>query len=143
MNKIQNNILEFLNSNKVSTVCFVDAQGKPYCINCFYKFDDESNCLIFKSSFGATHDSLIKPTSDISGTILPDAINVLKLQGIQFCGTLLDKTEIDAYALSTKYAKKYPMSLTMTGYVWAVKINYMKFTDNTMGFGNKTIWGNR
>jgi uncharacterized protein YhbP (UPF0306 family) len=32
------------------------------------------------------------------------------------------------------------MSIAVMGYIWAVKLNYLKFTDNTLGFGNKTTW---
>ncbi len=33
----------------------VSQEGKPYCANCFYAFDLETNMLIFKSKISTTH----------------------------------------------------------------------------------------
>jgi uncharacterized protein YhbP (UPF0306 family) len=140
MKPIPDTIKTFLSSNKVATVCFVDEHNNPYCINCFFVFDEEHNILIFKSSAGTTHQNFIKPMACVSGTILPDALDVLKIKGIQFVGKLVDKQEEESFKLNSKYLKKYPMSLAILGYIWAVKLDYVKFTDNTLGFGNKTIW---
>lgn len=140
MNPIPNKIVDFLQENKISTVCFIDQKNNPYCINCFYSFDEEHLMLIFKSSIGTTHQKLTKPTACISGTILPNVIDTLKLKGIQFTGKIIENEEIDALKLNSKYLKKYPMSIAIMGYVWAVQLDFLKFTDNTLGFGNKTIW---
>ena len=140
MNSIPKKIVDFLQENKISTICFIDLENHPYCINCFYTFDEEHHILIFKSSIGATHQQLTKPTACISGTILPNVIDTLKLKGIQFTGKIIENEEIDKLQLNLKYVKKYPMSLAVMGYVWAVRLDFLKFTDNTLGFGNKTIW---
>jgi uncharacterized protein YhbP (UPF0306 family) len=140
MKNIQDTIKGFLIHNKVAAVCFVDEDNKPYCINCFYVFDDEKNILIFKSSTGTIHHNLIKPIACVSGTILPETLDVLKLKGIQFIGKIIDKKEVENLKLNSKYLKKYPMSLAIIGYVWAVRLDYLKLTDNTLGFGNKIIW---
>lgn len=140
MNLIPEKLVVFLQENKISTVCFLDLENNPYCINCFYTFDEEHNVLIFKSSIGTTHQKLTKPTAPISGTILPNVIDTIKLKGIQFTGKIIENEEIDKFQLNSKYLKKYPMSIAVMGYVWAVRLDFLKFTDNTLGFGNKTIW---
>ena len=96
--------------------------------------------LTFQSSTGITHQTFIKPMACVSGTILPGTLDVLKIKGIQFIGKLADKQEVESFKLNLKYLKKYPMSLAILGYIWAVKLDFVKFTDNTLGFGNKTIW---
>lgn len=140
MNSIQDKVKSFLHENKIATVCFVDDNNKPYCINCFYVFDEENNMLIFKSSTGSTHQGLIKPAACISGTILPDAVDVLNIKGIQFVGNLIAPKEVESLKLNLKYIKKYPLSVTIFGYIWAAKLDFLKFTDNTLGFGTKTTW---
>lgn len=140
MNPIPDKIVAFIQENNVSTVCFIDHENNPYCINCFYTFDEEQHILIFKSSIGTTHQKLTKPTVCISGTILPNVIDTLKLKGIQFTGKIIESEEIDKLQLNSKYFKKFPMSIAVMDYVWAVRLNFIKFTDNTLGFGNKTIW---
>lgn len=140
MNTINENIKDFIIKNQVSTVCFVDNKNKPYCINCFYVFDDVNAILIFKSSYGTTHDAYVKQGLHTSGTILEDQIDVTKLKGIQFTGTLFDQQQMNDLKLHLLYVNKFPMSLAMPGYIWGVKLVYIKFTDNSFGFGNKTIW---
>jgi hypothetical protein len=140
MNPIPDKLVAFLQENKISTVCFIDHENNPYCINCFYSFDEEHLILIFKSSIGTTHQKLTKPTACISGTILPNVIDTLKLKGMQFTGKIIESEEIDKLQLNSKYFKKFPMSIAVMGYLWAVRLDFLKFTDNTLGFGNKTTW---
>ncbi|MCC6372786.1 MAG: hypothetical protein IT236_17410 [Bacteroidia bacterium] len=140
MKPIQKNISDFISENKVANICFVDKDGRPYCISCFYVFDELAQALVFKSSYGTTHDAFVKSGASVAGTVIPEAINVLTLKGIQFNGTLLDNSEIEKLKLSTLYIKSFPMSLAMPGYHWAVKLSFLKYTDNSVGFGNKTLW---
>lgn len=137
---MQKSIIEFLQHNKVASICFVDKENHPYCINCFYFFDDDNGILVFKSSYGTTHDSLVLSHAKVAGTILPDSLDPLKIKGIQFTGLIMDKLLPDTFKLSAHYTKKYPLSLTMPGYIWAVRLEFIKFTNNTLGFGNKTLW---
>lgn len=140
MNPIPDKLKDFLQENKISTVCFTDHENNPYCINCFYTFDEERCILIFKSSHGTTHQKYTKPAARVSGTILPGVIDTLKLKGMQFTGEIMDKDEIEKFQFNLKYLKQFPMSIALPGYIWAVNLNFLKFTDNTLGFGNKTIW---
>lgn len=140
MTPIQKNISDFLSENKVATVCFITNNSNPYCINCFYVFDEASQSLVFKSSYGTSHDTLVKEGASVAGTVIPDLINVLTLKGIQFNGLLLSNKAIEDYKLNSLYIKTFPMSLAMPGYIWAVKFTNLKFTDNSVGFGHKTNW---
>ena len=137
---MQTPIKEFLKGNKVASICFVDKEGNPYCVNCFYFFDDENGILVFKSSFGTKHDAFIMTNAKVAGTILPDSLDALKIKGIQFSGKIMDKSLPDTFKLSSNYTKKYPLSLTLPGYIWAIHLEHVKFTNNTLGFGNKTVW---
>ena len=140
MNPINDNINDFLNENQVSSVCFIDKENKPHCINCFYAWHNEDAILIFKSSFGTNHDSLIKQGEQIAGTVVNDQINLSKIKGIQFNGELIDQNQINELGIANQYLKKFPLSIAMPGYLWGVKLNLIKFTDNTFVFGNKTNW---
>jgi len=140
MEPISKNISEFINNNKIATLCFTDTEGNPYCINCFYAFDETTQSLILKSSVGTKHQNFIKAKTKIAGTILPKTIDLLKIKGLQFTGNLLEEKQINDLSLSLIYIKKFPFSLAIPGYIWAVNLEYLKFTDNTTGFGKKTIW---
>lgn len=132
--------ISFLKENQLATICFVDENHKPYCINCFYVFDELSECLIMKSTNGTQHQTMTIESNDVSGTILPETIDLIKLKGIQFSGNIISNHDIDKFKMKTKYLKKFPISIAMSGYIWAVKLEFIKHTDNTLGFGHKTIW---
>lgn len=137
---MQTVIKEFFENNKVAGICFIDKDLHPYCITCFYYFDSDNGILVFKSSYGTKHDAMIIPNKHVAGTLLPDNPDPLKIKGIQFTGIIMDKSLPDTFKLSGKYTKKYPMSLTLPGYIWAIQLEHVKFTNNTLGFGNKTVW---
>lgn len=130
----------FISKNKIASICFVTEQNQPYCVTCFYYFDKASFSLVFKSSKGTTHDSFIREGAIISGTILPDKLDFLKLKGIQFSGVLMKEDEIESNGLKGKYTKKYLIGAAIPGYVWAARLTFVKFTDNSLGFGSKSIW---
>ena len=62
-----------------------------------------------------------------------------KLQGLQLCGTV---READEEARKT-YIRRFPFAALAELTLWVVEISYMKFTDNTLGFGKKLIWNSK
>lgn len=140
MNPIPDHIKEFLHQNKVASISFIDAENKPYSINAFFVFNEEKQILIFKSSPGTKHHQFIIENAFVSGTVLPEQLDLLKIRGIQFTGQVIDNKIANSFSISAEYYKKYPVGLAIPGYIWAVKLDFLKFTDNTMGFGHKTIW---
>lgn len=128
-------IIEFMDGQKVATICCIDKENKPYCFSCFYAFDEEAQMLYFKTSSNTYHAPLLVIRPTIAGTIQPDKLNPLAIKGIQFTGTVVHGDHA-----STVYHKKYPFALAMAGEVWAVDLHYIKMTDNTLSFGKKIIW---
>lgn len=56
-----------------------------------------------------------------------------KIQGVQFTGMFREATEVEKKA----YFKRFPYALAMQPVLWGIEITYLKFTDNTLGFGKK------
>ena len=139
MELLQNNIKDFVHRNRVATFCFVDELNQPHSFSCLCVFEENEVMLISKSSFGTRHEEYTRSSTMVSGTILPEKIDIAKLQGIQFRGNTLDETEITP-EIENAYYRKYPFGRVIGGYVWAVKIMNMKFTDNTLVFGKKSHW---
>jgi uncharacterized protein len=71
---------------------------------------------------------------------LPDKLSKLSVKGIQFEGELLAQNAEAAEGAAGKYHMKFPYALAMSGTVFAIQINYMKMTDNSLGFGTKIEW---
>ena len=50
--------------------------------------------------------------------------------------------EADEEARKT-YIRRFPFAALAELTLWVVEISYMKFTDNTLGFGKKLIWNSK
>jgi uncharacterized protein len=133
-------IIQFIEKQRVATICCVDNEGKPYCFSCFYAFDNDKRLLYFKSSRTSSHAAFLENNPSVAGTIQPDKLNVLAIQGIQFTGTVYEANETTAADSKSVYHKKYPFALAMPGEVWIIEPTFIKMTDNSLGFGKKIVW---
>src|ERR1043165_8149712 len=110
-------IIDFIEGQKVATVCGVDEENKPYCFSCFFAFDKERQLLYFKSSPETHHMKLLKQNAVLAGSILPDKLNPLATKGIQFTGVLLNADDDLCSQAKTIYHRKYSLALAMPGTV--------------------------
>ena len=133
-------IVDFINHQRVASVCCVDEDNNPYCFSCFYAYDAERNLLYFKSGSGAHHSQILVRNPVVAGTIQQDKLNSLAIKGVQFTGKILHpKNELCAHAESA-YHKRFPFALTMPGEIWTLQPETIKMTDNTLSFGKKLHW---
>lgn len=133
-------IIHFLQQNTCASVCCIDEVGKPYCFSCFYAFNRQEGLIYFKSSSNSHHTRLLKKNPFVAGTVLPDKLNKLTSRGIQFEATVLDTQHPGVKKGLNNYYKKHRAALAMPGEIWVLQIEYLKMTDNTLGFGKKIIW---
>jgi uncharacterized protein YhbP (UPF0306 family) len=137
MNK---SIIQFLKDQTCASICCTDEQGKPYCFSCFYAFHEEEGLLYFKSSPNSHHSALMKKNQFVAGTVLPDKLNKLIVKGIQFEGIVLDSQHPLMKTAASRYFTQNPLALAIPGEIWAIRIDQIKMTDNTLGFGKKITW---
>ncbi len=118
------------------TLSTVSKSGEPYCSNAFYSFDDERNALIFSSSNDTLHAQQMAEKPDVAASIVLESKVVGKLQGLQITGRVVagDERDRTLYISSFPYAAVVPLTL------WRLEMNFIKLTDNTLGFGKKLIW---
>lgn len=133
-------IIHFLEQQNCASICCIDEAGKPYCFSCFYAFSRIDGLIYFKSSSNSHHTQLMKKNPFVAGTVLPDKLNKLTIKGIQFEAIVLDTQHPLVKKRLNSYYKKHPAALAMPGDIWVLQIEYIKMTDNTLGFGKKIIW---
>jgi len=132
-------ITKYLSINKVLTLCTSKADV-PYCATCFYVFDEENKMLIFLSDSSTRHLSEALNNKNISGTINNGETSVVKIQGIQFQGLFVNPSKEQEASFYSIYYKKYPFAKAKPSPIWGIQLNWIKMTDNTLGFGKKIIW---
>ena len=133
-------IIQFISKQTCATVCCIDQTGRPYCFSVFYAFDADRGLLFYKSANNTKHSPLLSINPVVAGTISPDRLNLLQIKGVQFEGSVLAFDDPLTINASCHYYNKHSLARTMPGEIWTIEITNLKFTDNTLGFGSKTIW---
>lgn len=132
-------IVEFINEHHVLTLA-TSIENMPWCANCFYIYLKEENCFVFTSDDKTKHVNDVLSNANVAGSVVLETNTVGKIQGIQFCG----KMEVPEKELAKKakkaYLKRFPYAVLMKTSLWVLHANYIKMTDNRLGFGKKLIW---
>ncbi len=139
MKKPEQRILDFINEHHVLTLA-TSNDNIPYCANCFYAYLEDENAFVFTSDNDTKHIKDALEQKKVAGSVVLETKTVGKIQGIQFTG-ILEKTD---KSLNNKFAKKYmktyPYAVLMKTTLWVLHIDFIKMTDNRLGFGKKLIW---
>ncbi|MDP4267155.1 MAG: hypothetical protein Q8880_06955, partial [Bacteroidota bacterium] len=113
---------------------------EPYCCSCFYAYSKEKNIFIFTSEKTTKHVSDIEMQSRVAGNIHLETKIIGKIRGIQFTGTVHEAINEDLSYCKMKYLLRFPYAILNTSTIWYIKPNFIKLTDNRLGFGKKIIW---
>jgi len=132
-------ISEYIKHNKVFTLATC-IDNVPYAANCFYCFEEETNRLIFMSNKETRHIKESIDNLSVAGTINNGVTTVAKIQGIQFTGKLIVPNGKQKNHFNKTYLIKFPFAITKLSPIWGIQLEWIKMTDNTLGFGNKLIW---
>ncbi|MBE0491263.1 MAG: pyridoxamine 5'-phosphate oxidase family protein [Sulfurospirillum sp.] len=105
----------------------------PYCANCFYAFKSDPFSFIIATDDATRHAKEALQNENIAGAIALETKEIGKIQGLQFCG-LMQRANLGEKAL---YLATFPYALALNPTIWTLHVSYIKFTDNTLGFGKK------
>lgn len=133
-------ISQFIRQQTCLSCCTIGEQGQPWCFSAFYAFDEDAGLLFVKSASTSRHGEYLMKNPSVAGTILPDKLRMLHIKGIQFDGILLASDHPDTRRAYAAYHKRFPFSIAMPGEVWTLRLDFVKYTDNSLGFGKKLHW---
>lgn len=130
-------IARFIGRHHVMTLATVSADGSPYCANLFYAYDRKRNVFVFTSDGTTRHAREMEADSRVAASIVLETRIVGKVQGLQICGTV-GRGDKDDYMA---YVKRFPYAAAVGKLeIWRLTPDFMKLTDNTLGFGKKLTW---
>ena len=72
----------------------------------------------------------------VAASIVLETRTVGKVQGLQLTGLIKPAIEGDKLA----YIKSFPYAAIAELKLWRLEADFMKLTDNRLGFGKKLIW---
>ena len=139
MNLPDKNIVKFIKEHHVLTLATC-VDEHPWCCNCFYTYLDDNISLVFTSDLNTKHIEQVKNNESVAGSIVLETKIVGKIRGIQFSGKVKLANDENLKMAKTAYLKKFPYAILMKTTLWILELNYIKLTDNRLGFGTKLIW---
>lgn len=128
-------IIKFLHKMHLLTLGVIN-KNEPYLCSAFYAYDEKNNKLIIASDEKTAHIKATNLNQNVSICIALDTKIIGKIQGIQSKG-IIKKATKDSKEI---YYKKFPYALAYPSDMFEIDIKWIKFTDNTLGFGKKIIW---
>ncbi|MCR4941663.1 MAG: hypothetical protein K5978_02565 [Campylobacter sp.] len=134
MQNLDSKIIKFLHFQELLCLCTLDENSLPYASSAYYAFDEKNLRLLLAGGAESSHIQSLKYCDKVSGAIAYNNQGLVKIQGVQFRG-IMKKAE--KYA---EYFKKFPFALAMKAEIYEIKLTWIKYTDNTLGFGKKLIW---
>jgi len=136
---IDEKIIRFIKEHHIFTLA-TSFNNKPYCCTCFYFYNEKDNSFLFTSDNETQHIKEILLQPYVAGAIALETSMVGKIRGVQFTGTVNKVSDTDFKKAKTLYIKRFPLAALSNLVLWSFEPDFIKFTDNRLGFGKKMIW---
>ena len=134
--EIDKKIEKFISSRHVLTLATSTTDGHPYCCNIFYAYNKQEGAFIFTSDDHTHHAQMMSNNPRVAASIVLETRIVGKVQGLQITGEVKRAADGD----KALYIKRFPYAAVADLQLWRLEADFMKLTDNTLGFGKKLIW---
>ncbi len=132
-------IVRFLKKHHVLTLATA-ADGGAYCAHVFYAWLEAERAFVFTSSLETKHaqDALAHP--EVAGSVVLETRVVANVQGAQLLGRMYRPEGEALKKAKARYLKRFPYAVVADLDLWLFEVTWVKFTDNTLGFGKKLLW---
>jgi uncharacterized protein YhbP (UPF0306 family) len=137
--ELDKKIIHFIKKHHVLTLATAN-NNKPYCCSCFYVYGEKENKFLITSDKDTRHIAEAMKQPYVSGAIALETTMVGKIQGIQFTGIMTGLKGDELSKAKTSYIKRFPVAAFAELLIWSIVPDFIKFTDNRLGFGKKMIW---
>ncbi|WP_105631250.1 YhbP family protein [Cronobacter dublinensis] len=134
-----NAISQWLAKQHVVTYC-VGREDALWCANAFYVYDRERVAFYLLSDTKSRHGEMAGRLARVAGTVNGQTKTVARIRGVQFAGELRLVEAPESEALRERYNRRFPVARVMSSPLWEIRLDEIKFTDNTLGFGKKLAW---
>ncbi len=133
-------IVRFLKKHHVLTLATAGEEGTIHCSNLFYAWWEEEQAFVFTSSLDTRHAQQALANPDVAGSVVLETRVVGSVQGIQLRGTMFLPEGERLQKAKKRYLRRFPYASVADLELWLLEVTWLKFTDNTLGFGKKLVW---
>ena len=132
-------IKSLLRRHHLLSIATVSERGL-WCASCFFAWDEENNTLVITTDPATRHGAEFLINPSVAGTIALETRRIGRIRGAQFTGTISEPQGDDLKRARRIYLKRFPYAALADLHLWTITLNYIKLTDNRMGFGKKIVW---
>ncbi len=86
------------------------------------------------------HGQMTGLKAQVAGTVNGQPKTVALIRGVQFAGEIRRLDEEESAVPRAQYNRRFPVARMLSAPMWEIRLNEVKFTDNTLGFGKKLHW---
>ncbi|ENB6579654.1 hypothetical protein ABGS11_004580, partial [Escherichia coli] len=86
------------------------------------------------------HAQMSGPKAHVAGTVNGQPQTIALIRGVQFKGLIRRLEDEESHLIRQIYNRRFPIARMLSTPVWEIRIDEIKFTDNTLGFGKKLVW---
>ncbi|EAM9684688.1 hypothetical protein DXP27_00430 [Salmonella enterica] len=115
-------------------------EGELWCANAFYLFDAQNVALYLLTDDKTRHAQMSGACAPVAGTVNGQPKTVARIRGVQFKGEIRRLEGQESDAARKAYLRRFPVARVLPAPVWEIRLDEIKFTDNTLGFGKKLHW---
>ena len=132
-------VTRWLAKQHVVTGC-VPHEGALWCANAFYLFDAQKMAFYVLTEDKTRHAQMSGPRAPVAGTVNGQPKTVALIRGVQFKGEIRRLEGEESDVARKAYNRRFPVARMLPAPVWEIRLDEVKFTDNTLGFGKKMLW---
>jgi uncharacterized protein YhbP (UPF0306 family) len=115
----------------------------PWCASCFYAWDEENNTLVITTDPDTRHGKEFLDNPHVAGTVALETKRIGRIRGIQFTGMVSEPSGEALKRARRIYLRRFPFALLAELHLWIITPDYIKLTDNRLGFGKKILWNGK
>ena len=134
-----NAIIRYLNKQHVLSLCCRNEETF-WCANCFYVFDAARMAFWIMTESKTQHGALMAQQPQVVGTVSGQTKTVMLIKGIQYRGEAQLLQGEQEQRARAAYCQRFPVARAASAPLWEIRLDEIKMTDNTLGFGKKNHW---
>lgn len=100
-------------------------------------FDAQKVAFYILTEEKTRHAQMSGPQAAIAGTVNGQPKTVALIRGVQFKGEIRRLEGEESDLARKAYNRRFPVARMLSAPVWEIRLDEIKFTDNTLGFGKK------
>ena len=137
--ELNKRIKSLLRHHHLLSIATVSERG-PWCASCFFAWDEENNSLVLTTDPATRHGAEFRSNPSVAGTIALETKRIGRIRGAQFTGTVSEPAGEELARARKIYLRRFPFAALTEIHLWVINLEYIKLTDNRLGFGHKETW---